>query len=168
MFVNHTALKVFDVFSAKYYDYLVSKYPHFKKFVVHCYYLKDYITLGNVPSLEGMPYSAFEYTYDDKKIPANGNFFSAVIVNETLCEQLKFSEDMLLACIAHEVGHIIYQSNETIMNANNWYFEIIADSVSSELNLTEYLIAVLKRMKDSCTCSDEQKKLYDIRISCLK
>lgn len=168
MFNNQTGIAEFDIFEIRYWDVLCKKYPHIKKYNVRCLTIDQYRKLENVPEIDFSENDCFEFAFDDRIIRNGDCPFASIIVNESACKRLCFTQDDKLAAIAHELGHIVHATNTILQNAHESWKEKFADEVAGFIGLSKSLKSLIQKLKDSKLYSDYQNSLFDFRIMNLK
>lgn len=167
MFHNHTTEKAFDIFESKYKDALYHHYTHLSEFVIHCYTFDQYSQLPNVPNITNCNNDTFAYAIYCSKDSKFCDTFAAIVYSPEQCNSKSFNIEEYFAAIAHEVGHIIHYFNENLNGANELVIELKADSIATELGLSDHLKSVLLKLKESGLYNDVQHDMMTLRANLL-
>lgn len=71
-----------------------------------------------------------------------------IVIDEGFCKELSFSEEELMACIAHEIGHIIYAFHAEYNDADEPMKEFVADRYALEIGLGKELYTTLEKLME--------------------
>ena len=163
MFINQTNIVEFDIFERRYNDILFKEYPYLREYRIICCTQDQYKKLEGAPFLDCSEIDSFCFSFNDETKDCVGSPFVAIIVCEEICYKLGFTQEEMFAAIAHEVGHIT-NANTFLKNAHVSWQEIFADKIATDLGLSEPLISLIEKLKNSHLYTEEQISLFNMRI----
>lgn len=165
IFQNHYGHYTFYKFYTKYVLRACLLWPELMRLNIDVYdnhHLKQFMTEPNAfysaDTLNDTPYLSFCY-----RKTAYGTFERDIIESSYLCTNLKLTVEERYALIAHELGHFVEYSKQTIF-ANKLQEESTCDRYAVELGLDIHLRTALKKLLDSNVCDDQQNQILRDRI----
>ncbi len=145
MYTNYSGEAIFALFENRFLNQIYTLYPHIIPIQIECYTSCQYVCLSTAAYIEGFENDVFAYSIrrDDNH---NSTITAYIIYSPKLCEKIGLNELEQLACIAHEVGHIIHYFNENLRGANNLIMEIKADCIAEQIGLSSHLKSALNKL----------------------
>lgn len=129
------------------------------------HHLKQFMTepnaFYNADMLKDTPYLSFCY-----RKTAYGTYERDIIENSYLCTNLNLTVEERYALIAHELGHFVEYSKQTIF-ADRLQEESTCDRYAVELGLDVHLKSALQKLLDSNVCDEGQNQILRDRIKLL-
>ena len=138
---------IFGKFCYLYGSSLTSKCSLLTKFKIRILPIDQYLTcINNFPQIddgENQPFACFvknNSEYAESTV-------AGVVFKQSLIDELDLTESEQFAAIAHEIGHILYFYLE---NKDSYPCEeVYADMQVCDLDLSEALYSLLKKLRDS-------------------
>lgn len=108
-----------------------------------------------------------DFNYDDTPLwfihsEIEDEFF--IVVDEVFCKELNFSEEELMACIAHEIGHIMYAFYTEYDDADEPMKEFVADRYALKMGLGKELFTTLEKLRNYNILAGFDTKMLSWRI----
>lgn len=147
---NNTNLSTFDKFAKKYDSSIINICPYLGRFSIKIFDLNEYVAIKDsktitIDNVENEPLSY--YIIQKDKTDAS-TVDAGIVFNRLICKNLKFSEEEVMAAIAHEIGHIMFFYHEE-NDGNKQTEEIFADSIACQLGFKEPLLRIIDKLISS-------------------
>lgn len=146
---------IFGRFNAIYGETLVDYCSLLSKFQINVLTVEEYKALPEgTPLIDDIEKEAFAcFIRKDGDTADTTN--AGIVYNSSLIDRFGFTEPEHYACIAHEIGHILY----FFLDNKNDYSgpqgeEIYADRLSCRISLAEQMLKVLNKLEESGLYSD--------------
>lgn len=160
LIINNTNIKIQESFLEDLSNKAISICPLLKKFpifmVSHC----DTIHAKDVKLNKNDVFIC----YMNKESEDASSTYAEIIVNEGLCGTLKLTEQEMLAAIAHEIGHIIFNfgdGKESLLTQE----EFCCDNCACQMGFAEPLFSLLRKLMDSNLYSEDMIKEMKSRLA---
>ena len=163
----HTNIECFDTFNQRYKTKVYEICPLLKEFSINVYTTDEYKELlethSKTPVIDNVDKEAFS-TYIFKHTPSAKDTISGIIINEKLCLELKVSSRDKLAAIAHEIGHIMF----FFLEDKQIDEEFKADDFACKMGLSEELLGLLEKLKNSGVYNEATTYHLGLRIEAIR
>ena len=138
---NTDNIEVFDMFNKKYGQKVLSLFPELNEIEIHAVNHNNATTIAQKDLDEK---DTFAFFFNEKENPK----YAEIIINKDACKLFDFSEQELMAAIAHEIGHIIkrVRLNFVIIEQDE---EIISDDYVCKIGLGSPLLSLLNKFVNS-------------------
>lgn len=166
MYTNYSGESIFALFENRFLNQIYTLYPHIIPIQIECYTSAQYGCMSTAEPIEGIENDGFAYSIrrgDNHNSPIT----AYIIYSPEIIDKIGLNELEKLACIAHEVGHIIHYFNENLRGANNLIVEIKADCITEKIGLSSHLKSALNKLLLCGLYSDFQREMMRIRQNLL-
>ena len=168
LIINNTSNPIYDTFELKYADKITSKNNILNKIHIEVTNIEDYLKEQNYsPIIENVEEQVMS-CYILKKEESITSTIAEIVINPSFIERLSLSEQEIMACLAHEIGHIAYFFIENKKCYNSFYQETYADEYALTIGLEEHLCSVLNKLIKSELYCENLKKMISTRIKLIK
>lgn len=161
LIINKTDIKIQESFLEDLSIKTISICPLLKKFPIFVVSCCDTNYAKKVGLSEK---DVFSY-YMNKEREDASSTYAEIIVNERLCETLKFTELEFVAAIAHEIGHIItfFRADKDMLNEQD--LEYSSDAYACRMGLASPLSSLLYKLVQSDLYSEIQVQQMKRRMN---
>ena len=168
LIINNTSNPIYDTCELKYADKITSKNNILNKIHIEVTNIEDYLKQQNyLPIIENVEEQVMS-CYILKKEESITSTIAGIVINPSFIERLSLSEQEIMACLAHEIGHIAYFFIENKKCYNSFYQETYADEYALTIGLEEHLCSVLNKLIQSELYCENFKKMISTRIKLIK
>lgn len=141
---------IFGRFNVRYGDTLVNYCPLLSKFQINILTVEEYKALpAGTPLIDDIDIEAFAcFIQKDGDTADTTN--AGIVFNSALIDFFGFTEPEQHACIAHEIGHILFFfDNVDQIKRGGQGEEIFADGVAAEISLAAEMFSAIEKMVNS-------------------
>lgn len=153
LIINKTNLEVFDTFVQKYGQKALVLYPEFDDIQI---YAVSIFNTRYAEEVDFYEHDSFGFYFNYIAEPK----YAEIIVNVETCRKMNFTEQEMMAAIAHELGHIKY-TNINEVDEQDKFSEIYSDEFTCDIGLGKPLSSLLNKFINSGDFPEEM--LQNIR-----
>lgn len=152
LIVNKTTIQVFDLFNELYSPNIVNLCPLLSKFCINVV-LHSHSNYWYEAGGDDCDTFCF---YINKPKAEITSTYAEIMVNQEMCDRLCFSDDEMLAALAHELGHIImyFRQDKNLFLGQS--LEVCCDKYACEIGFRDSLSSLLQKLIESGVYSTEQ------------
>lgn len=150
---------VFGLFNALYGDALVNYCPLLGKFQIGILTVDEYKALpGGTPLIDDIEIEAFA-SFIQKNGDTADTTYAGIVFNPALIDLFGLTEPEQHACIAHEIGHILYffLDNKSDYPGPQGE-EIYCDTIASKIRLSDSILSSIEKLETSGVYTDTSKR----------
>ena len=138
---------IFGRFNARYGDALVNYCPLLSKFQINILTVEEYKALPDgTPLIDDIEKEAFA-CFIQKEGETADTTNAGIIFNQSQIDFFDFTEPEQHACVAHEIGHILYFFLDNKSDYSDPYGEeIYSDSIATRLDLSSNLLSSIEKL----------------------
>ena len=168
LIINNTSNPIYYAFELKYADKIISQKDILNKIQIEVINIEDYLQQKeNLPIIENVEEQVMS-CYILKNDESITSTIAGIVINPSFIERLSLSEQEIMACLAHEIGHIAFFFIENKESYSSFCQEAYADEYAQTIGLGGHLCSALNKLIKSELYCENLTKLIHTRIKLIK